>query len=113
MGPLTHARRALLVLMLLFAAARTSCAVEYTITDLGALSTLPRRPSYAWDINDAGQVVGTAYRDDGTFSVFLWDPEHDMQDLGITVMGEIHINNAGQITGTGKIEGDVDAFLSN
>ena len=111
MVPLTHARRALLLLLLLVAAARTSWA-GYMITDLGALSTLPNRPSYAWDINDAGQVVGSAARDDGTLSLFVWDAEHGMQDLGIPGRGPFYINNAGQISGTAD-DVDIGGFLWN
>ena len=101
MVPSTHGRTALL-LLLLVAAARTSSAVEYTITDLGALSTLPNRPSYACDINDAGQVIGTARLDDGTLSLFLWDPQNGIQDLGIPAVSgwdSYRFNNVGQIVG--------------
>ena len=63
MAPSTLGRTALL-LLLLVAAARTSAAVEYTITDLGTLGVQQPARSYAMDINDAGQVVGAAWRDD-------------------------------------------------
>ena len=84
MAPSALGRTALL-LLLLVAAARTSAAVEYTITDLGTLGPPPNRPSYAFGINDAGQVVGAAYRDDHTLSLFLWDPQNGMRDLEMPV----------------------------
>ena len=79
--------------------AANSIAVEYEIVDLG---TLGGNRSYAYGINDSGQVVGRSYTASGDQHAFLWTPGGGMQDLG--TLGEYYseakcINNAGQIAG--------------
>ncbi|MCX7424220.1 MAG: hypothetical protein NTW96_01065 [Planctomycetia bacterium] len=96
-------------MLLLVAVARTSAAVEYAITDLGTLGTQQPRASYAMDVNDAGQVIGAARRDDLTLSLFLWDAQNGMQDLEIPAFGDIYsLNNSGQIAGTAR---DIGGFV--
>ena len=51
----------------------------YTITDLG---TLGGGVIEARDINNIGQVVGWAQRNDGGISAYVWDSSTGMQDLG-------------------------------
>ncbi len=88
-----------------------------TIIDLG---TLNGSYSYAYGVNNRGQVVGIS---DG-FSVtgyfphaFLWDARHGMQDLGtFNGVGGSYaygINDRGQIVGTSDIDvqGHSRAFL--
>ena len=112
MVPSRHGRGALLLVLLLLAAARPSSAVEYTITDLGTLGVEQPRPSYAIDVNDAGEVIGAARLDDGTLSLFLWDSQNGMRDLGIRVTSHwdtcYKLNNAGQIAGTAP---DIGGFV--
>jgi probable HAF family extracellular repeat protein len=73
--------------------------------DLGTLS--PGGQGYAWDINDAGQVVGRSgggdFFDTGNGRAFIWDSVNGMRDLGslpgyayATAQG---LNNIGQAAG--------------
>ncbi len=76
---------------------------EYEIIDLGTLGGLS---SYPWDINDAGQVVGTSQTADKLGHGFFWDDVNGMIDmtellddsLGLEdITSAIAINNNGQI----------------
>lgn len=72
------------------------------IRDLGALGEI-YQDSAAYDINDAGHVVGTTTVDDGDsydYHAFLFDG-NQMQDIfgGNRSNGATAINNAGQIAG--------------
>ena len=87
--------------------------VQYTVTDLG---TLGGAYSYAYGINNNGQVVGWAYTSgNANFHAFLWQSDSGMQDLG--TLGETWcsangINNNGQIVGGSHISINVwHAFL--
>lgn len=72
------------------------------MTDLG---TLGESTSWAWDINDSGQVIG--YSDVTSFSyhAFIWDSINGMRDLG-SFGGHstaYRINNNGQVVGVSEI----------
>lgn len=86
------------------AAAATQANAAYTFTDLG---TLGGTNSYAYGINDVGQVVGYSYASSYTSRnasghAFLWDGG-SMTDLGIhdgTVFSAAYgINNDGLVVG--------------
>ncbi len=75
-------------------------------TDLGVLSG--DVSSVANGINDAGQVVGSSWGEDGTGSrAFLWDAEGGMVDLGLGDGSWANaINDAGQVV-AGTADGPV------
>jgi probable HAF family extracellular repeat protein len=86
---------------------------QYAVTDLGTLGGF--YSSYAYDLNDAGQVVGHASTTNGIQHAFLWD-NGTMIDLG--TLGGSHssatgINDLGQVVGTANVPGDagMHAFL--
>jgi probable HAF family extracellular repeat protein/T5SS/PEP-CTERM-associated repeat protein len=66
------------------------------------LGDLSGRGSWAYDINDAGQVVGGSSDASGNFHAFRWQQSGGMQDLG-TLGGPssyaFEINNSGQTVG--------------
>jgi probable HAF family extracellular repeat protein len=77
-----------------------TAATTYTITDLG---TFPGgNSSYAYGINDSGQVVGYSATADGSGHAFLWQ-DGTMTDLGTlpgdSVSNAYGINDAGQVIG--------------
>lgn len=65
--------------------------------------------SFASDINDLGQVVGSFTTSEGETHAFLWDSANGIQDLG-TLGGSYSsahsINELGQVVGTAAIMGD-------
>jgi len=80
------------------------------------LGTLGGYGSYAWGINDAGQVVGWAYPPMGAYRPFLWDKAGGMTDLGTfggTTGCALDVNNKGQVVGWAMTPHDVlkHAFL--
>ena len=84
---------------LLIMLAVRACAVEYQVTDLGALGG---EWSEAWAINDHGQVVGEVDYDGTDSHAFFW-ADGVMTDLG-TLGGNsrsaaIDLNNFGQVVG--------------
>ncbi|MBI5747805.1 MAG: hypothetical protein HZA00_01680 [Nitrospinae bacterium] len=87
----------LLVVGLLLIEKGSAWAISYTITDLG---TLPGgNQSYAYGINNSGQVVGSAFTEAGYYHAFLYSGGV-MQDLG--TLGGTHsfasgINDSGQV----------------
>jgi probable HAF family extracellular repeat protein len=92
---------------------------EGRITDLGTLPGLDQSEAHA--LNDAGQVVGTAYRDgrgEQPRRAFLWrgGASVDLNDFlppgsGWTLESAIGINARGQIAGSGRYAGQRRAFL--
>ncbi len=91
--------------MLLFLCISSWCiqtAHAYSIIDLGSLGG----PSYAFGINDLGQVVGLSRLDSGPEHAFVWDQVNGMQGLG-TLGGpsstSYAINNNGKIVGWSSI----------
>lgn len=73
-------------------AAPANAASLYKLTDLGALSANPRYSSFAYSINDHGQVVGEAGSPDGN-RAFFWSQETGMQNLG-TLPGGLTVDHA-------------------
>ncbi|MBN2015912.1 T9SS type A sorting domain-containing protein [Candidatus Dojkabacteria bacterium] len=86
-----------------------------TMNDLG---TLGGADSYAYSINDSGQIVGNSYDSSGKFHAFLWE-NGIMTDLNSLIPADSgwelsyasDINNSGQIVGSGYINGESHAFL--
>ncbi len=94
-------------------------AVEYEVVILG---TLGGDRSYAYAINDSGQVVGESSTSDSQFRAFLWDKDNGMRNLGVLEIpgnpGQPYyscatgINNSGQVVGySGYYDGPERAFL--
>ena len=74
--------------------------VKYCITDLG---TLGGKYSFAYNLNNKGQVVGESYLSSGVAHAFIWQ-NGKMNDLGPfgelgTVAAAYDINDAGQVVG--------------
>jgi probable HAF family extracellular repeat protein len=101
-----------------------SCQRAVLWTPTGAihgLGTLPNSySSTAIGINNAGQVVGFAlFRPSLVYHAFIWSEDEGMQDLndliandsGWTLEFAFAINDRGQITGGGKLQGNEHAFL--
>ena len=64
------------------------------------------------DINDAGQVVGSAFTSGNVEHAFLWTPGQGMRDLGNVWSYATAVNNAGQVVGeSGRPTGASHAFL--
>lgn len=81
-------------------AGRDREAPEYEVIDLG---TLGGAASMAYDVNDAGQVVGCAEIGAGVFHAFIWQ-DGVMSDLGV-LPGDTQscadgVNNVGQVVGS-------------
>jgi probable HAF family extracellular repeat protein len=87
-------------------------------TDIG---TIPGdTQSLAFDINDAGQVVGLSELDQGDLFVeraYVWDQAAGMRAIpasgGLTPTIAYGVNNAGQIVGVASVSGGFHAFLLN
>ncbi len=87
-----------------------------TITDLG---TLGGESSYARAINDLGVIVGDSYTSSGQRHMVLWD-EGRMLDINELILNAdgwesidipAAINNAGQIVGSARFNGERRAYL--
>ena len=87
------------------------------IQDLGTLTNAT--DSNAYGINNSGQVVGYAVFPNSAYHGFVWTKTAGMQDLNALIPGNsgwtiefaFAINDNGQITGTGSINGQEHAFL--
>ena len=77
-----------------------AAAAAYTLTDLGTLGG--GSTAFAYDINEAGQVVGYATTADLKYHAFLWT-DGVMADLGTFPTGSLSkafgVNNLGQAVG--------------
>ena len=96
------------------ASARMVAHARFPITDLGTLPGGHR--SYAYDINDRGQVVGSRSMASGESHAFLWESRRgtghwrrggrkDLGTLGGALAQASAINNRGQVVGSSYIEG--------
>src|SRR5438477_626424 len=86
------------VLLLTAGASASPTAPHYAITDLG---TLGGSESDGINVNEAGEVVGSANLSDGSTHAFLWTAGK-MQDLGPSgsrPSQALYINNRGTIVG--------------
>lgn len=87
------------------------------IHSLGTLSGGVSSAGYG--INDSNQIVGFASTATSTSDAMIWSQKSGMQDLnslipansGWVLVLAVWINNSGQITGYGTINGDNHAFL--
>lgn len=93
------------------------------LTNLGILSDDPDSESFASDINNLGQVVGTSQLESGDFGpyhAFLWEDGvmMDLNNLVVDGSGWVlsratAINENGQIVGEGLLNGETHAFVLN
>jgi probable HAF family extracellular repeat protein len=85
------------------------------MTDLG---TLGDDPSFALDINDAGQIVGGSFIEEGQERAFLWEKGR-LLDLNKLIpanskwllLSAYRINDQGEIIGRGFYKGTAHMFL--
>ena len=82
-------------------------------TGMQDLGTLVGTFSSASAIDDKGRVIGVSSAAGGGTTIFLWTPDRGMQDLRATfdIPGLTDVNDAGQITGTARFNGEDHAFL--
>ena len=101
---------ALITSALIVGSITTAHAAEYSVTNLGILDG--GSYSYAVDINDFGQVVGTSNSSEGNRG-FIWDSVNGMVSLGTLNNGNVSyaeaINNAGQVSGSAYYNGNNQA----
>ena len=83
--------------------------VQYTVTDL---DTLGGMDSYAYGINDSGQVVGMVETQHRHAFLYSGGSTHDLgTPSGDHDSGATGINNSGQVVGWGNNGGLTHAFL--
>jgi probable HAF family extracellular repeat protein/predicted outer membrane repeat protein len=99
------------------------CKVQSVEYEVIILDTLGGERSYAYAINDSGQVVGQSSTSDNQTRAFLWDKDNGMRNLGaLEIPGNpgqpyyyscaTGINNSGQVVGySGYYDGPERAFL--
>jgi probable HAF family extracellular repeat protein len=93
--------------------ASTYHAFLYSGGKMNDLGTLGGGTSFGYGINNSGQVVGDS---DGTAFLYSGGKMHDLNKLlhkgsGWTIYNATDINDLGQITGSGGINGEHHAFL--
>jgi len=95
----------------------TAFAFLYDAGDVTNLGTLGGLRSGAADINEFDQVVGWSDADGGR-RAFVWDAGNGMRDLnalaaadGWVLESAVAINDAGEIVGTGTLDGQPHGFL--
>ena len=98
----------------------TQHAFVYTATLLMDIGTLGGTSSMAYDINDLGQVVGTAaLTDDISSHAFIWQ-DGVMQDLGVlaasgpaptATSAALAVNAFGVVVGQSQLDGETHAVL--
>lgn len=116
--PASHARRAAAAIAIaacaMAPAAPAAAAVEYAVTDLGALDDIN---SWGWAISDRGEVAGWSTASGGVMRAFRWDRVRGMRSLG-TLPGTgtsyaLGINDAGAAAGYAGLSFEVTrAFRS-
>jgi probable HAF family extracellular repeat protein len=85
----------LLLVVLVLIVTSSESEVRYTITDLGVLPGAER--SFATDINDLGEVVGTSGGADSR-PAFMWRSSTGRVDLR-AIGNQPRVNNRGEVTG--------------
>lgn len=89
-------------LAVLFIATPVYPETQYNVVDLGTLSSWPSS-SYAYSINNSGQIVGFAYNEDNNPTACLFNPSGENVELGTlsgySQSGASSVNDAGQIVG--------------
>ena len=94
---------------LCFEAMEERCVLSYAVIDLGSLADSNTANTWAYDINDSGQVVGWSYPSGFSGSAFLWQ-NGIMTAVGASVA--YGINDVGQIVGyTSTGDGTNHGFL--
>ncbi|NPV45939.1 MAG: DUF3466 family protein [Armatimonadetes bacterium] len=86
------------------------------LTEIG---TLGGNVSEGLGINSEGTIVGRSKQADGKYRAFIWDETNGLRNLndlvdpgsGWTLIRATRINDAGQITGFGIVNGEQHAYL--
>jgi probable HAF family extracellular repeat protein len=114
-------KTALVMVVVLIIACHTNSFCEVIGYDIELLGTLGGTRSWAYGINDLGQVVGESITSDGYKHAFLWE-NGSIVDLGILGEGTVYgtniynvscarsINNMGQIVGYSSHDGSLDWY---
>lgn len=110
MRPSTTLRHAAVALVALLALAAAQAQPRYTLTDLSAYASAPGVIIYGVAINEAGQITGSVFDDDGNSSAFLYTPGSGMVDIGPQTRAGA-LNNAGQVTGEMRSGANMTPFL--
>ena len=95
------------LIVLCFALVTSLCyGIQYQITDIGDLGVgeggVGGHESYAYAINNLGQVAGMSRRDGGGEYAVVWTPESGLFSLNVPNPSKaVGINDAGQVIGQG------------